>query len=434
MRTYTLFSLVGLFLLAACGSAPAQASESTNPPAQVATSPAAAVAADSTAEPTVEPSPTAVQLPYSGPNPRLAMWGYEGEQWVLRVIELGSEETVATIPVNDSWRMALSPDGRMLFNSVSLGREGAIYDLDSGQSRVIDLSAQVTAEGTLGQVVWSPSQQWLNFQTHNAGLDSLWVYSLETGDLKQIAEARVVNWSSMEDIVSYVSGNMRATYDLATGQETVWSSPRYEALEVLLTHDGLKPDFNSPSCWYLCVHPELGQVRDYISSQRSAGRYQYDLVDSETMELLAHVATFQTERSLTQETYMPDVAKLFPLRQRGDYLLFVQESGAGPDYQDFRVHFYSAWSLSGEMPFTVVEGEPANTLPYVLPMAVSPDGTSFVGFRFTHPEEYIYLVESAVVVDLATAEILYEYPLSSEIVYLLPPTEVLGAHLVWPGE
>lgn len=433
MRTYTLFSLVGLFLLAACGSAPAQASESTNPPAQAATSPAAAVAVDATAEPTVEPSPTAVQLPYSGPNPRLAMWGYEGEQLVLRVIELGSEETVATIPVNDSWRMALSPDGRMLFNSVSLGREGAIYDLDSGESRVIDLSAQVTAEGTLGQVVWSPSQQWLNFQAHNAGLDSLWAYSLETGDLRYVAEARVVNWSSIEDIVSYVSGNVRATYDLATGQETVWPSPNYQVLEVLLTHDGLKPDLNSPSCWYLCVNPELGMVRDYMSHNWSAGRYHYDLVDSQTMELLAHVATFRTERPLERENYMPDVARLLPLWGRGDYLLFVQEL-AGPTIVDSQMHLYSAWSPSGETPFTVVEGEQTNTLPDVLPMAVSPDGTSFVGFRFTHPEDYIYLVESAVVVDLSTAEILYEYPLSSDIVYLLPPTEVLGAHLVWPGQ
>lgn len=64
---------------------------------------------------------------------------------------------MATIPVEDSWRLALSPDGRMLFNSVSLGRAGVIYDLESGESRDIDLSAQVTAEGTLGQVVWSPS-------------------------------------------------------------------------------------------------------------------------------------------------------------------------------------------------------------------------------------------------------------------------------------
>lgn len=152
------------------------------------------------------------------------------------------------------------------------------------------------------------------------------------------------------------------------------------------------------------------------------------------MELVAHVATFQTERSLTQETYNPDVAKLFPLWQRGDYLLFVLESAAGPDYQDSRLQLYSAWSPSGETPFTVVEGEVTNTLPDVLPVAVSPDGTAFVGFRFTQPEEYVYLVESAVVVDLATAEILYEYSVSSEAVYFLPPTEVLGAHLVWPAE
>ncbi|MCL4257614.1 MAG: hypothetical protein KJZ53_03685 [Anaerolineales bacterium] len=431
MRNPILLSFLCLVMLSGCGSASAD-----TPPAPAETGPATVAAATATvaAEPTAEPSPTAAPLPYSGPNPRLAIWGYEGEQLVIRVIELGSEEVVATIPVEDSWRMALSPDGRMLFNSVSLGRVGMIYDLESGESRTIDLSAQVTAEGTLGQAVWSPSQQWLNFQTHNAGLNSLWAYSLETGDLTHVADARVVNWSSTEDIVSYVSGNLRATYDLTTGQETVWPSPRYEALEVSLTHDGLKPDFNSPACWYVCVHPELGQVRDYQSSQRSAGRYYYDLIDSGTVELLAHVATFQTERSLTQETYNPEVAKLFPLWQRGDYLLFVLESAAGPDYQDSRLQLYSAWSPAGELPFTVVEGEVTNTLPDVLPVAVSPDGTAFVGFRFTQPEDYVYLVESAVVVDLATAEILYEYSVSSESVYFLPPTEVLGAHLVWPGE
>lgn len=429
MRTYALISLLCLVALCACSSAPA-ATSAAQPEASIATSAAtAAVAAD----PTAQPSPTDIPLPYSGPNPRLAIWGYEGDALVIRVIELGSEDIVATIPIEDSWRMALSPDGSKLFNATGFGGEGVIYDLESGESRAIDLSAQVREEGTLGQAVWSPSQQWLNFQAHNGGLNSLWAYSLATGDLTHVADARVVNWSSIEDIVSYVSGNLRVTYDLTTGQETVWPNLRYEVLEVLLTHDGLKPDFNSPSCWYLCVHPELGQVRDYQSSQRSAGRYQYDLVDSETMELLAHVATFQTERALEREYFLPDVGKLFPLWQRGDYLLFVQQI-AGATIEGSETEYYSAWSPSGEIPFTVVEGEPANTLPNVLPMAVSPDGTAFVGFRFTGPDEYTFLVESAVVVDLATAEVLYEYPMSSEVVYLLPPLEVLGAHIVWPSQ
>ncbi len=430
MRNHLLLSLICLVALCGCSSAPAAV-----PVVQAETSAPVAAAATATvaAEPSAVPSPTDIPLPYSGPNPRLAILSFESDGPVIKVIELGSEETVATVPVDDSWRLALSPDGRKLFNATGFGGGGVIYDLESGESRSIDLSAQVSAEGTLGQVVWSPSQQWLNLQTHNAGLDSLWAYSLETGDLQHVADARVVNWSSTEDIVSYVSGNVRATYDLTTGQETVWPSPRYEALEVLLTHDGLKPDFNSPSCWYLCVHPELGQVRDYTSSQRSAGRYQYDLVDSGTMELLAHVATFQTERALEREYFQPDVARLFPLWQRGDYLLFVQVL-AGATIEGSEVEYYSAWSPSGESPFTVVEGEQTNTLPDILPVAVSPDGTAFVGFRFTQPEEYVYLVESAVVVDLATAEILYEYPMSSEVVYLLPPLEVLGAHIVWPSQ
>ncbi|MCW5873012.1 MAG: hypothetical protein KIS88_00040 [Anaerolineales bacterium] len=433
MRTHTLLPLAVLFLLSACGSAPAQPSESTSPPAQAAATSPAAAETDPTSEPTAAPSPTPTP-PYSGPNPRLAMWGYEGEQFVLRVIELGSEEILATVPIENSWRMALSPDGRKLFNATGFGAEGVIYDLDSGESRAIDLSAQVREDGTLGQaVVWSPSQQWMSFTAHNGGDVSSWAYSLETGELKQFANSAVRGWSSTQDIVSYITGNQRATYNLVTGQETVWPSPVYEKLAVLLTHDGRQPDLNSATCWYLCVIPELGQVRDYGSSQRSLGRYHYDLVDTETMELLAHVATFQTERPLERETYMPDVAKLFPLWQRGDYLLFVQEL-AGPTIIDSQMHLYSAWSPSGEIPFTIVEGELANTLPNVLPMAVSPDGTTFVGFRFTHPEEYLYLVESAVVVDLATAEILYEYPMSSEVVYLLPPTEVLGAHIVWPSQ
>lgn len=429
MRNRLLLSLVCLIALSSCTSTPA----ATTAPAETSATTSSAATAAATAAPTEQPSPTPTEAAFSGPNPRLAVWGYEGEQLVIHVIELGSEDVVATIPIDDSWRLALSPDGRMLFNATGFGDQGTLYDLDRGENRTIDLSAQVTEGGTLGQVVWSPSQQWLNFQTHNSGLDSLWAYSLETGDLKHVADARVVNWSSTEDIVSYVSGNVRATYDLTTDQETVWPSPNYQALEVLLTHDGLKPDLNSPSCWYLCVHPELGMVRDYMSHNRSAGRYHYDLVDNETMTLLAHVATFRTERPLEREYYMPDVARLLPLRGRGDYLLFVQLL-AGPTIVDSQMHLYSAWSLSGETPFTIVEGESANTLPNVLPMAVSPDGTSFVGFRFTHPEEYIYVVESAVVVDLATAEILYEYPMSSELVYLLPPTEVLGAHLVWPGQ
>lgn len=430
MRNWFLFSMLCVAVLTGCasGSAASAGAEPVSTSASIA-----AQATEAQSDPLPEPSPTATLAAYRGPNPRLALWGYEGEQFVLRVIELGSEELVATIPITDSWRLALSPDGRKLFNATGFGDQGTIYDLDSGESSSIDLSTQVTAGGTLGPAVWSPSQRWLNFQTHNGGLDSLWAYSLETGDLKHVADARVVSWSSTEDILSYVSGNLRATYDLTTGQETVWPSPRYEALEVLLTHDGLKPDFNSPSCWYLCVNPDLGQVRDYQSSQRSAGRYHYDLVDSETTTLLAHVATFQTERALEQEYFLPDVAKLFPLWQRGDYLLFVQQI-AGATIEGSEMEYYSAWSPSGEMPFTVVEGEPANTLPNVLPMAVSPDGSAFVGFRFTRPDEYTFVVESAVVVDLATAETLYEYPMSSEVVYLLPPLEVLGAHIVWPSQ
>lgn len=321
MRMYTLLPAVSLLLLCACASGPA---ETASVDAQAASATATLQAA-ATAEPTAVPSPTAVPLPFSGPSPRLAVWGSEGDALVIHVIELGSEEVVATVPVDDSWLMALSPDGRKLFNYGFLNRTGAIYDLVSGESRAIDLSAQVSAEGTLGEAVWSPSQQWLSFITHNGGRDSLWVYSLEAGDLKHVVDARTFNWSSTEDSVSYIRDNLRVTYNLDTGEETVWPNPNYETLVALLTHDGLEPDFNSPSCW-VCVHPELGLVRDYLSHTRSAGRYHYDLVDTETMELLTHVATFRTERPLEREYYRPEVVKLLPLWKQGSYLLFVYQS------------------------------------------------------------------------------------------------------------
>lgn len=151
----------------------------------------------------------------------------------------------------------------------------------------------------------------------------------------------------------------------------------------------------------------------------------------ENIELLAHVASFHTQRELLD--YRMDVVKVLPLEDRGDYLLFVQENndltGA-----DMPMHFYSAWSPSGEMPFTVVDGEPANVLPAVIPMAVSPDGATFVGLRISTPEPYFFVIESTVVVDLATAEILYEYPLPVDFTYFNPPSQANGVDIVWPGE
>ncbi len=423
-------------LLCACASAPASPpSVPENQPSTAASQPTATVEAE--ANPTLEPSPTPTQMPYSGPNPRLAVvrWD-ESEELFIDVFELGSEELVASVPVDDSWILALSPDGRQLFNYGFLSPIGTIYDLESGESRSIDLSEQVHPEGALLKAIWSPSQQWLGLTVRNDIRESLWVYNLETGDLKHVADAnaRTTHWSGTEDILAYIPGGGRTTsYNPATGQETVWGSPSLETFNRLLAHDGLRPDPNALTCW-ICVHPELGQVRDYLSRYFSVGRFHYNLIDTETMELTAHVATFLTERDLRREYFLLDIAKLFPLAERGDYLLFVYQS-AGPTLEEIQRDLYSAWSLSSEMPFTIVEGEQTNTLPDVLPMAVSPDGASFLGFRITNPEPFLFLVESAVVVDLATAEILYEYPVPySEFAYFFPPDEMNGVHMVWPGE
>lgn len=432
MRDHILLPVLCLAILCGCASAPAEASLAPTgaPPATQAAGAATA------AEPTAAPSPAATQLPYPGPNPRLAIFSYEGDRLVIQVIELGSEEAVATVPVDDSWKQALSPDGRKLFNYSLLSRRGVIYDLESGESRAIDFSAQVGEEDNLVQVIWAPSQQWLSFTVNHSTTTFLWVYSLETGALTFIDEtAETVNGSSREDIISYIryeQGSPRITYNLATGQKTVWRNPNFETLTAFFTHDGIAPDITSTSC-EICLLPELGmQVRDYTSQNRAAGRYDYHIVDTDTTQLLAHVATFRTERDMLVE-HLLYVVKLLPLRERGDYLLFVEEQ-TGSTSEDVQLNFYSAWNPPAEMPFTVEEGEPANTLPGVIPMAVSPDGASFVGFRLMNPEPFVFLVEGAVIVDLATAEILYEYPMSAEFVYFSPPNEVLGAGLVWPGE
>ncbi|MCW5874964.1 MAG: hypothetical protein KIS88_10005 [Anaerolineales bacterium] len=419
-------------LLSACASAPASPTSAPS-----ATASPAAAQASSTAEPnpTTEPTPTATPPPYSGPNPRLAVFVWpEGEEPFIEVIELGSEEIVASIPVDHARKFALSPDGRKLFYYPANG-PGVIYDLESGESRLLDMTGFLRGNDSLQEVVWGPSQQRLSFIVNPTnGPLSLWDYSLENGRYTHIDQIDgFMNWSSREDIVGYVRyQSSRVTYNLATGRETVWNIPSYERIIALLTYDGFEPDYRSTSC-VICLVPELGtQVRDYVSYNRSAGWYAYEIVDFETMELLAHVATFLTEGEVAQD-YFLEVAKLVPLWERGDYLLFVREK-IGPLSEGMQSRLYSAWSPSGEMPFTVVEGEATNTLPDVLPMAVSPDGSSFVGFRLVGPVSYPS-VESVVVVDLATAEILYEYPVSSEFAFFSPPTyRVTGMHLVWPTE
>src|SRR5690606_23010946 len=94
------------------------------------------------------------------------------------------------------------------------------------------------------------------------------------------ANARTTHWSGTEDILAYIPGGGRTTsYNPATGQETVWGSPSLETFNRLLAHDGLRPDPNALTCW-ICVHPELGQVRDYLSRYFSVGRFHYNLIDT----------------------------------------------------------------------------------------------------------------------------------------------------------
>ncbi|MCW5876003.1 MAG: hypothetical protein KIS85_03885 [Anaerolineales bacterium] len=438
MRISILLAL-GL-LLAACASTPA------SPPTAPEGQPSATVSqpAAGEASPTTESSPTATPLPYSGPNPRLAVirWVEQTEELFIDVIELGSEELVASIPVEGTWRHALSPDGSKLFNSPPKG-PGILFDLDSGESRTIDLSGIIAADADLLHVAWAPSQQWLSLGVLNPnGPDSLWLYNLQTDQLTYIdsftsaystGQIASVIWSAGDDNVSYIreaDRPPRITYETTSGQHTVWPLPNAQTMSTLLKHSDLNPD--TYRC-EICIHPQLGMVHDYTSRQESPVQYYYQLYDFDKVELLAYVATFDTEREDWRE-FNIEVLKLFALQDRGDYLLFVEERSGSFTDGNLLNRYYAAWNPSGEMPFTVVEGERANTLPDVIPMAVSPDGSSFVGFRLAGEDEYgwTFKVASALVVDLATAEVLYEYPLPDAAYFYSP--YIHGIHLVWPGE
>jgi len=331
----------------------------------------------------------------------------------------------------------------MLFASSSSG-PGILYDLDSGEGRVIDLSGIIAADADLIHVAWAPSQQWLSLGILNPhSSDSLWLYSLETDQLTYIDEftsayssgqIAPVIWSSEDDSVSYIRDAdrpPRITYATANGQHTIWPMPNAQTMSTLIKHSGLTPD--TYRC-EICIQPGLGLVHDYTSRQESPVQYYYQLYDFDKVELLDYVATFDTEREDWRE-YSIDVLKMFPLRERGDYLLFVQEASGLFSNGDLLNRYYSAWNPSGEMPFTVVEGEQANTLPDVVPMAISPDGSSFLGLRLASMDEYgwSFKVVSAVVVDLASAEVLYEYPIPGDAAYFYVPT-VEGIHVVWPTE
>ncbi|MCW5876243.1 MAG: hypothetical protein KIS85_05100 [Anaerolineales bacterium] len=416
MRPYLLLLASCLFLLSGC--APVPASEAAAP----SEAPAAPLA-------TVEPQLEATHPPYSGPNPRLALLVEEADGDAIQVIELGSEEVVAHLPLGAGppQPFYLSPDGRQLFSA-----PGVLFDLEGGARREVDLLSQLSPDDNLNTLAWSPSQTWLSLNTFSNAGNSLWLYNVETGELAFVDEIDgLSHWSSVDDSLWYVrasEGSPRIVYHPASGERETWPMPSGAQLIDLLTHDGLAPeDFTCTVCDY----PELGVVREYISYTYGGDRIHYQLLDIENLTELAHVAIFHTPRQVPID-YNLDVYKLLPIWSRGDYLLFVHERTGGLS-EDVEERFFAAWSPEGRLPFAVIEGEDANKLPDVMPIALSPDERSFVGYRIA-VHDFVPWFTSVVVVDLESGAVLYEYTLPAEAAAFFPPRSLHGTDLVWPSE
>ncbi len=87
MRNQILFLLLYVIVLSGCASGSAAPASVETVPTEA---PVAAQATQTQPAPTLEPSPTATETAFGGgPSPLLAVWGYEGEQFVIRVIQFG---------------------------------------------------------------------------------------------------------------------------------------------------------------------------------------------------------------------------------------------------------------------------------------------------------------------------------------------------------
>lgn len=355
---------------------------------------------------------------------------------VIRVIELGGEQELAAFSLGDRVEsfssFHLSPDGRQLFLAFISG-PSLLYDVESGASREVSLADRLGPDDNLNLLAWSPSGQWISIETlHSTNSSrSLWAYSLQTDSLVLVDKVwRPSRWSSLDDRLTYqldVQGAPNTVYDPASGEKTVWTLPRSEEYFALFTLDGVPTE--SWGC-LRCNYPELGMVRESTRYAREQNRFYYQLIDIENVTMLAHVAIFETQREIIDD-YQLDVLKLTPLWQRGDYLIFVQEMH-GFAAGEFSQRYFTAWNPQGELPFVVTEDEQANKLYDVIPMALSPDEASFVGFRLEVQDDVPWLTQ-VIVIDLASSEILYEYELPAQTASFFDPF-LFGVDLVWPSE
>lgn len=412
--------VVSAFALSACA------------PVQPVAQPAAAATQPAEAGVAASPSAQLTSPPAGDGQPRLALRVELAEGDAIQVIDLGSEQVMADFPLGgatgDSDLFALSPDGQLLFYAAQ-SEPSTLYDLSSGDKREIDLWAHLHPDERLNGLAWSPSQSWVSVATYrNQGGNSLWLYNQASDELIYVAEITgLPRWAGEADHLWFErQAGSALIYDPATGEETAWPALSDAQITGLLTQDGQAPDGFTCA---ICNYPELGRVSAYTSYANGADRLYYQLIDNQARSATP-LAVFHTQRDVPLD-YNLDVQGLLLLPTRGDYLLFVHErfDGLSDNPQE---HFFAAWSADGQPPFALVEGEATNKLSNIMPAALSPDGTRFVGYRIAE-QDFIPWFVSVVVVDIASREVLYEYSLPAQTAGFFPPLTVYGADLVWPA-
>lgn len=394
-----------MLLLAACAQVPAEPTPTATAAATLTATPTPSPTATATA--TLQPTPIG-----SGGYPLLAVMVQKPSGIKLQVIELATEKLIyeAPLPVGGHpWNsVRFSPDGTKLLYSLGYGNV-LIYDFITKKLEEIQISTQVNSPHLIDRIEWSPSGKYLSLWAVN-GQDRIWLYDLETGQARFLSSGYWARWHPDEDILMYQNmAGKRVLFNAETGQERLapWLGLKQHFIE---SHD---VNFSGMGC-SICYVPELGNVQEMYGISRQTQEYFYHLIDIETKTEAAFVARFSPPADTEYEV---DVINLLSIPSRGDYLVFATERIGS--YQEGRRTHFTAWNDDGSLPLELSGDSDANKLFNVMPIALSPDQTSFLGYTFE--AEWPYKFTSVVIVDVSTRAILYEYRLRDSLA------------AVWPG-
>lgn len=375
---HSLIFLLLLFLSAACTTL----AEPT---------PTALPTATQTPTITVTPTPTSTPTPTLAPTP-IGSAGYArlaiAQGAMIKVIELETERELASVPGTASF-VRFSPDGSQLAYNNGLSID--VYNLDTKESKAL---FSLPEGAYLDHLEWSPSSAWLSYSFYMYGdsTSQFWVHNIDNNRSTYISRGYYLNWLPEEDRFIYQSsGGGTVIHNPANGAQQ--AVPRHRRGPSAIESHNFQ--FSNYGCRY-CYLPELNAFElDGFASGKN--EIYYHLFDADTRTEKAFVAHLVGELPV-YEGYQASFYDILAL-SRGDYILYITE-GVG-EYPNTEYTTYSIWNPQGTLPIEISFENDANRLADVMPVQLSADESVFLGL---HPDLGV------VMVDVATAEIRYSYP------------------------